>query len=507
MTGQELLAGKVSPHLVSIIEKSGKTMKSCTFFLGWANHKLLLSILSGLLFVFSQNAFSHRIICPNCDKETEISEEDLKSEVTHKCSHCINPAVYIPIIRSPSEASNIILSFPGVLPIQPASAGSVVTVRNIPIARPAVPSATATIASGLDTSLELANILRPADNDRNLVFSPAAMTSLLTLLSVSANLRNNSNLASQTARARSPESELALSGSGTSGYRDQSWFLARDGRRFSRHFHTSQFNPDIQNSIFGSLGPNAPDRINEQIREFVQSIFSESTDPALTAPRLQFSEAAQVTAITVATFIQNWRDPFIRGTMDFTTRNGQTIEVSSMSSAEPVRVRYGRDESGWQIIILPYANGGDRMILLVPPGPGMPSPASYLSSERIRQLVGSATNMHITLTMPNFSTNDEHNFHTALRGSSLQWMISSASFSANLTNPPINVATVESRQFITFESDERGSRAVAVTQTEINEAYVQARHDIRIDRPYTALVVNFEGRVCFHLEINNPNNH
>lgn len=464
------------------------------------NRWLLLVTLPGLLFVISQNAFSHRIACPICCLSSELTDENINSR-TCACPHCtyvIFGEEFRIIYIADSRDQNL-------PPIQPAVSGLTASVGELSLERPAALATPAHIGNNLDFSTELANILRPeGTTNRNLVFSPTATASLLTLLTVSAHLQENHDVARQTNRVRNSDRLLASGGRQGSGYRDASWFLARNGATFSDILKDPQFNPDSQTSYLLPGGLNHPDSVNGQINQFLQEGFPDNDRPGNLSPRLMFSPTAQLVAMTVATFNHNWRDVFTRDTMSFTTLSGQTLQISAMTSAEPVRVNYAQDSSGWEVIILPYLNEGDRMIILIPPNRATPTPPSDLDSARIRQLVNSASSTYIRLTMPAFLVSGTHELHTVLQGTSLSWMVSPESFSPNLTSPAINVSNIESRQIIVFESDEIGSRAVAMTETGIDEAYIATNHNIIVNRPFTALVVNSEGMVCFHIEINNP---
>ena len=192
-------------------------------------------------------------------------------------------------------------------------------------------------------------------------------------------------------------------------------------------------------------GLNKQNIVNRDISHFIYPTAAGHSSTTNRSPIVQFPPDSQLAAVTVATFAIRWANAFIPVEMDFMTQSGQLVSnIRGISSANSIIARYGRDEFGWQVVILECFYR-DRMLLFLPPETHA---SASLTPEIVRRLLSSAVTTNIRLTMPAIRISANHNLNTSLQDSSLRDMVTPEGFSINLSYPPISGSNIEARQII-----------------------------------------------------------
>ena len=472
-------------------------------------------IMKGFLLFFllistSVHSVNFKILmCPGCDKTTEIDDQEYldKQAEDIKCPHCNKWFSLGFFMLTSSKSGSSLPTTMGNLRLEDPTHQTSQPTRQ----EPHDPS----LETNLDFTLLVRNAL--AIRGSNIVVSPPGiLNSAVPLLRAS---NRDQELLNRTEQWRNPDQRLANSHhqagsavSGATGLRNFNLLLTKPYSTLSPELKSIT---DSSGSSVVNLDPaNQNKQATTAISDFIRGSFPD--DPAFAsglASSLNVSPNAALASVNVITFDGRWSTPFTETTsIVFYTPNARNTRMVSMQAmtANNIPVRYssssvnGIPAFGWQMVELPYQADRQgntfRMIAILPP---IKTPPGALNTELIRQLMEQSTQQEVTVTMPPFQLSDNHNL-SGMAEPSIRGLFNTENYSPNLLTPPIDPNNIEASQNIIFETNATGSRAAAVTVTEVDEAYISGGTTVIFDRPFAVLIVDPPGGIHVYAEIHNP---
>ncbi|XP_040886689.1 plasminogen activator inhibitor 1 [Toxotes jaculatrix] len=205
-----------------------------------------------------------------------------------------------------------------------------------------------------------------------------------------------------------------------------------------------------------------------------------------------------------------WKVPFDRAMTQermFHCANGSAVPVHMMRLTN--HFNYGEfvtaDGVDYDVIEVPYEGDSLSMLLVSPFEPEVPlsTLSADLSSQRIHKWKAEMRSVRRQLAMPRFTLDSEVNLKTALRDMGLGDMfnLATADFTRISTDERLCVSKVLQR--VKIEVNERGTEGAAATATIMFSR--MAVEEITLDRPFLFLIQHkHTGAVLFMGQFNQP---
>ncbi|UYM14686.1 serpin family protein [Endozoicomonas euniceicola] len=357
-----------------------------------------------------------------------------------------------------------------------------------------------------------------SESGNNMVFSPTGVMNSVTPILRPAGLPPEIEAYAEQHRQRlsaPPQTEIVQGEQpGGRGLRARQIFATTEGRQFSpavlsRGGVPLNYTPEDQNQA-----------IREAIRNFIQDGFSQPS--RLSIPEPTFNANAVFGVFDVITFDGQWQIPMERRDgVFFRQQDGSTYLISSIGY-EDTLIRYSRwsdneslysdasnfsSDSFWQMVELPYRLSEDhqrfRMRVVLPP---VRTDPGQLTANIVRQLTQNLAERSVQLNMPTFNMTNRNHLSAPRQAGILTALFRAQNFNPDAVIPRVSVDGVDAWQSISFLTDIEGSQAAAVTSGEILECciYCPDRISVRINRPYTTLVVDSQDVVHIFADVYRP---
>lgn len=322
------------------------------------------------------------------------------------------------------------------------------------------------VVNGLAARLQAALSAQQVDANSNVVFSPASIGIAMTMTSAGA-AGDTLEEMNEVLGITGPEihdSMGALSSALTDGT-DGSFTLAnslwvQDGfaiedsfaTRLADSYHSEAFREDFAGDPAGAV-EDINGWVAEATSDRISDLLSETDVDPLT--RLVLANAVYLDA--------EWRSPFSPDATQpdqFTRGDGSTVETDFMH--QTLHAAFG-DTDGLQVVVLPYTNGYE-MVVVLPPDGGLHEFEEVLAEAGdLDSAVGDLVEREVVLSVPTWDFDTRTDLVEALEalGMTLAFDIDRADFTGISTEEPLAIGGVIHQADITV--DEAGTEAAAAT--------------------------------------------
>lgn len=222
----------------------------------------------------------------------------------------------------------------------------------------------------------------------------------------------------------------------------------------------------------------------EEARQLINAWVSERTEeriPELLTPGA-LDEDSRLTLVNAVYLKAAWQTPFeeqLTADGRFTRADGSTVTVPMMSALETFG--YARGD-GWQAVELPYIGDSLAMTVIVPDD--LASFESSLGTDALASIVGGLEPMSVELTLPRFGIETQAELGSVLAELGMpNAFFDTADFSGITTDYPLAISAVVHQANI--DVDESGTEAAAATAVVIRATsapWVDVK--LNVNRPF-----------------------
>ncbi|XP_057712283.1 plasminogen activator inhibitor 1 [Corythoichthys intestinalis] len=351
-----------------------------------------------------------------------------------------------------------------------------------------------------------------ASSDRNLVFSPYGVSSVLSMAQLGA--------AGNTRKAMTEAMGFSLQERG----------MSRQQRLIQHELHSEEAlemacgvmverKMSIEKGYRRALSKafrSHPHQVDftkpDQAVDIINAWVSDHTAGAIPKflTRGSLSDETRLVLLNALHFQGLWKVPFdpkLTHERMFHSANGSVTPVHMMTLTN--RFNYGEfvTASGedYDVLEVPYEGDSLSMLLVSPFEADVPLRAltADLSSQRMREWRAQLRSVRRQLTMPRFTINSEVNLKAALINMGLGNMfnLATADFSRITTDERLCVSKV--LQTVKFEVNERGTKGAAATAAVMYSR--MAVEELTLDRPFLFLIQHKQtGAILFMGQFNHP---
>ena len=338
--------------------------------------------------------------------------------------------------------------------------------------RPVEPAAATSVINGLGGRLQVA-LAGAGDGDANLAFSPASIAIGLSMTSAEAagdTLAEFEAVLGFTDPALHEEmgalaATLTTSDDGSFTLADSLW--VQDGLALAEPFVT------LLTDVYlppGARWTSRPIRPPRQTRS--TSGLATATDQRITE-LLAADDVTELTRLILANAVHldaDWESPFdpeATAPDEFTRSDGTTVSVDVMHQV--VNARYG-EFAGTQVIALPYTNGFELIVALLPAGGLAKLEAGLTAAGSLDAALGGMTPTEVELALPKWDFGQSLDLVDPLMAVGLRLAFDDdrADFSNITTEIPLVLSGVVHEANITV--DAAGTEAAAASAVVVGEA-------------------------------------
>ena len=230
----------------------------------------------------------------------------------------------------------------------------------------------------------------------------------------------------------------------------------------------------------------------EESRRTINEWVSEQTEEKIQnlIPRGGVGSMTRLVLTNAIYFNASWLEPFAENQTqsgDFTSLNGEVVQVPMMSHDQAQSFRYVRGEN-YQAVEIPYTGNTTSMLVLMPDQGAFREVESKLSPESLDQVLGSLEYSSVALTFPKFEFEKEFSLANTLAEMGMPSAFGGeADFSGITGGKDLYISDVFHKAFVAV--DEEGTEAAAATAVVMAETAMPAEPvQMRVDRPFFFLI-------------------
>ncbi|WP_334144296.1 serpin family protein [Rhabdothermincola sp.] len=243
-----------------------------------------------------------------------------------------------------------------------------------------------------------------------------------------------------------------------------------------------------------------PDRARRIIDRWADSATGGQVTQLL--PKGSISEFTRFVVPSVASLRAPWKtrfDPQRTRLAPFTTVDGRTVEVPTMSTAGPNGFAMGRGP-GWEALAVPYLGDELAMILVVPDQGAFDAVEQSLDGEALGRVIDGLRPANVELEMPRFHVAGTIDLEQPLVALGLRSAFTDgADFSGVTGDEELSISRTVHQTAV--GADEQGSDGDAVTVLRPSPASppAVAPRTVSVDRPFLFLVVDRQTRLVLQM--------
>jgi serpin B len=230
----------------------------------------------------------------------------------------------------------------------------------------------------------------------------------------------------------------------------------------------------------------------EESRRTINQWVSEQTEEKIQdlIPRGGVGSMTRLVLTNAIYFNASWWEPFAEDRTrsgDFTTLEGEVIQVPMMSHGQAQSFRYSRG-GNYQAVEMPYTGNTTSMLVIMPDQGSFREVEEALSPEYLAGILDGLEHSSVALTFPKFEFESEFSLADVLQEMGMpQAFDAGADFSGITGGKDLFISDVFHKAFVAV--DEEGTEAAAATAVVMAETSMPADPvQMVVDRPFFFLI-------------------
>ena len=230
----------------------------------------------------------------------------------------------------------------------------------------------------------------------------------------------------------------------------------------------------------------------EESRQTINEWVSEQTEEKIQnlIPRGGIGSMTRLVLTNAIYFNASWWEPFAADRTqpgDFTTLEGEVIQVPMMSHDGAQSFRYSRGEN-YQAVELPYTGNTTSMLVIMPDQGSFQQVEDALAADFLAEVLGGLEHNSVALTFPKFEFEKEFSLADVLQEMGMPRAFDGgADFSGITGGKDLFISDVFHKAFVAV--DEEGTEAAAATAVVMMETALPAEPvQMTVDRPFFFLI-------------------